>query len=137
MAEIVHAVGTIIENEKGEILLLKRHKNDPEGETWGLVGGKIDKGEDAITAAVRETQEEINLTLNKDDLENVKSYHWDRDDLDIYFEVFRTKLIKQESEFVLPENEVTEYLWIKPLEALNKPDLMQGLYPILKDISNS
>ncbi|MDQ3099599.1 MAG: NUDIX hydrolase [bacterium] len=39
MADKVYAVGTIIENEKGE--------------TWGLVGGKIDAGGDAITAAVR------------------------------------------------------------------------------------
>lgn len=137
MADTVHAVGTIIENEKGEMLLLKRHKNDPEGETWGLVGGKIDKGEDAIAAAVRETKEEINLDLKKEALTYIESYHWDRNDLDIYFEVFQTKIIKQESDFVLPEDEVTEYLWVTPQEALKKSDLMQGLYPILKDLINT
>ena len=43
MANQVHAVGTIFENNKGEILVLRRHKDDPEGNTWGLVGGKIDR----------------------------------------------------------------------------------------------
>jgi 8-oxo-dGTP diphosphatase len=133
MAEKVHAVGTIIENEKGEILLLKRHKNDPEGETWGLVGGKIDDGENGITAAIREINEEIGIHLSANQLVFIKGFHWDRADLDIYFDVFKTSLISQSSEFKLPENEITEYLWIFPNDAKKRPDLMQGLYHILEE----
>lgn len=137
MATKVHAVGTVIENELGEILLLKRHKNDPEGETWGLVGGKIDTGESSLQAAVRETYEEIGLQIKSDQLQFIKSYHWDREDLDIHFEVFKAAVSNLNTEFILPENEITEYLWIYPREALNRPDLMTGLYPILKDLQNN
>jgi len=55
----VHAVGVLFEDIDGEILILKRHENSPEGNTWGLVGGKIDNGEDGRTAAIRESEEEI------------------------------------------------------------------------------
>jgi ADP-ribose pyrophosphatase YjhB (NUDIX family) len=50
----------IIINEKGETLFLLRAKK-PFG--WGLVGGKLDEGEDAVTACLRETFEETGIKL--------------------------------------------------------------------------
>lgn len=50
----------IIINEKGETLFLLRAKK-PFG--WGLVGGKLDEGEDAMTACLRETFEETGIKL--------------------------------------------------------------------------
>lgn len=133
MADKVRAVGTIIENTMGEILLLKRHKNDPEGEAWGLVGGKIDDGESSIEAAVREIVEEIGLVVTVAELAKLKVYRWNRADLDIYFETFMLKFHRRQELFVLPQNEVTEYTWIDPKLAYQRNDLMQGLYPILAD----
>jgi 8-oxo-dGTP pyrophosphatase MutT (NUDIX family) len=57
MAKKTHAVGVIFEDLDGKILVLRRHIDDPEGGTWGLVGGKLDGGEDAISAAMREVEE--------------------------------------------------------------------------------
>jgi ADP-ribose pyrophosphatase YjhB (NUDIX family) len=42
----MHAVGIIFEDKYRNILVLKRHHNSLEGTTWGLVGGKVDEGED-------------------------------------------------------------------------------------------
>lgn len=89
MAKKIHAVGVIFENEHKEILVLRRHPQDPEGATWGLVGGKIESDETKEITAIRETQEEIGHTIDPSKLEFIKTYHWDRADLDITFEVFR------------------------------------------------
>ena len=133
MAKQVHAVGVIFENEHEQILVLRRHPQDPEGATWGLVGGKVDAGEDKIQTAVRETQEEIGHTIDPVQLQFLKTYHWDRDDLDITFEVFKLKTLTSDVTLELEENESTEYMWAKPLELHKRPDLMVGLYPILED----
>lgn len=133
MPDTVHAVGTIIENERGEILVLKRHKHDPEGNTWGLVGGKIDPGETKEQAAVREIKEEINLKVDIDDLEFLQTFHWNRSDLNIIFDVFKLSFKKNSHYFVLPENEITDYMWELPENLNQRSDLMIGLYDILKN----
>lgn len=133
MTKQVHAVGVIFENEDEEILVLRRHPQDPEGTTWGLVGGKVDPGENRTQTAVRETQEEIGHTINPVQLQFLKTYHWDREDLDITFEVFKLKTLANDVTLELEENESTEYMWAKPRELQKRPDLMVGLYPILQD----
>lgn len=54
----------VLRNEKGEILLLKRSTQDDfmPGKWW-LPGGKIDPGEDPITAAERELFEESGIDM--------------------------------------------------------------------------
>lgn len=56
------AVGGVVENERGEILLVK-HIN---GE-WACPGGQVENGENLIDALKREIYEEsgINVTVNK------------------------------------------------------------------------
>jgi ADP-ribose pyrophosphatase YjhB (NUDIX family) len=53
-------VDLIIENKKGEILLIER-KNIPYG--WALPGGFVDYGESLEHAAQREGKEETNLDI--------------------------------------------------------------------------
>ena len=54
--------GAAILNEAGELLLLQRLK-EPEAGAWGLPGGKIDFGEQAKVAVVREIQEELGVVI--------------------------------------------------------------------------
>jgi len=46
-----------------KILLTKRSKFIPEGGKWCLAGGKIDTGETALNALIREIKEEIGLQV--------------------------------------------------------------------------
>jgi 8-oxo-dGTP diphosphatase len=133
MAKQVHAVGVIFENEQGQILVLRRHPDDPEGTTWGLVGGKVEPDEDKIQTAVRETQEEIGHIIDPAQLQFLQTYHWDREDLDITFEVFKLQTMTADVTLELAQDESTEHWWADPHDLQKQPDLMTGLYPILEE----
>ena len=58
------AVKSIITNEAGEMLLLRRSAaNSSFVGCWELPGGKVDPGEDFATAVLRETKEETGLDV--------------------------------------------------------------------------
>jgi len=133
MAKKVHAVGVIFEDHEGRILVLRRHAEDPEGGKWGLPGGKIESDETAVSAAVRETEEEIGHQVDSTQLKFLKRYRWDREDLDLVFEVFKLSIEAEEMSIALDSTESTEYVWLPPHELHPRADLMMGLYPILQE----
>ena len=53
-------VGCFVEYNN-KFLLLQRHGSKPEGNHWGLPGGKIDKRESKLQAIVREIKEELDV----------------------------------------------------------------------------
>lgn len=54
-----------IRNSKGEYLISQRSADRPTFPLmWECVGGSVVKGEDSLTGALRETQEEVGLTLS-------------------------------------------------------------------------
>ena len=62
-AEGKEYVDIVICNRDGQILLLKRSKEDDyEPQTWSLPGGKVESSESSIAAIERETEEETGLT---------------------------------------------------------------------------
>lgn len=135
MAKTWHAVGILIEDGKGELLVTLRHKNRPEGGVYGLVGGGIEKSETKLEAAVREVFEETKLIVNPSQLEFLKTYdkEWQSTGFDIKFDLFRLRLNVQPKIFIKPD-EATSYLWESPKKLYKRKDLMKGLYIILKDI---
>lgn len=57
-----------IRNSKGEYLMSQRSADRPTFPLmWECVGGSVTKGEDSLTGALRETQEEVGLTLPPED----------------------------------------------------------------------
>ncbi len=48
--------------DNGKLLLAKR-KKAPEAEHWGILGGKLEKGEILKEAAIREAEEECGLRI--------------------------------------------------------------------------
>jgi 8-oxo-dGTP pyrophosphatase MutT (NUDIX family) len=134
MAKVVHAVGVIFEDPQGRILVLKRHPLDPEGKKWGLVGGKVDPRERPEQTAAREVEEEIGHRLEPSHLEHLKSYHWERGDMVIDFEVYRLHVLPEEVIIELDATESTHYRWLTPVQLYERTDLMEGLYPILEEV---
>ncbi|UUI66882.1 NUDIX hydrolase [Cellulomonas wangsupingiae] len=63
------AARVILLDEHDRVLLVRGHDVDaPDRSWWFTVGGGIDAGEDARTAAVREVREETGIVLAPDDL---------------------------------------------------------------------
>jgi ADP-ribose pyrophosphatase YjhB (NUDIX family) len=54
---IVPSVNVVVENDEGEILIIRRTDND----NWALPGGAVDLGESVTQAAIRETKEETGI----------------------------------------------------------------------------
>jgi 8-oxo-dGTP pyrophosphatase MutT (NUDIX family) len=56
---LVPSVNTIVRNEAGDVLLIRRTDND----NWSLPGGAMDLGESLGEAAIRETLEETGIRV--------------------------------------------------------------------------
>jgi ADP-ribose pyrophosphatase YjhB (NUDIX family) len=67
------AVGTIITDDRDQIVLVKRAIEPGYGK-WVFPGGYVDRGEDVKVAAVREAREEAGLDIQLGRLINVYSY---------------------------------------------------------------
>lgn len=65
----ISVVGVVIINENNEVLLQKRSRfKRANPSKWGVCGGKVDLGETPLDAGVRETLEEIGISLNSNEL---------------------------------------------------------------------
>ena len=72
-------------------------------------GGHIDEGEDPLTTAIRETKEEIGLTLTPEELHFVCEYATDEKLISVYL----TDRTGKNDEFVLDKEEVESIEWIE------------------------
>ncbi len=100
-----------------EILLQKRAASK---RTWPnrfdiSAAGHIDLGESAITAAVRETQEEIGLTVKDDDLELISVQRAylvaENDAIENEFQWVYLYELSASNKFSLQESEVASTIW--------------------------
>lgn len=63
-----------IRNSKGQYLISQRSADRPTCPLlWECVGGSVVKGEDSLTGALRETQEEVGIVLSPEDGKRVYS----------------------------------------------------------------
>ena len=67
------AVGTIIDDGRGRVVLVKRAIEPGYGK-WVFPGGYVDRGEHVLAAALREAREEVGLTVEIAGLVDIYSY---------------------------------------------------------------
>ncbi len=115
----IEAAGSFIEHQN-KILLLKRAPEKKGGGKWGLPAGKLEPGESALQAAIRELFEETGIEAVDHQLEFFKK-SFVKDGPTLYlFHLFHLK-------FDIPPNNIqlnhehTEYKWLTPHEALTFP----------------
>lgn len=63
LPEIVVVVA-IIENAHNRILVTQRAKHGPQPDLWEFPGGKVEPGEDPVSALKRELREELGITID-------------------------------------------------------------------------
>jgi len=59
----VHVAVAVIVNSGNEVLIALRHLHQHQGGLWEFPGGKVETGETVFNALVRETQEELAVTI--------------------------------------------------------------------------
>jgi nucleoside triphosphatase len=123
-------VGAIIQNNKGEVLLLKMSSTQGvfPGK-WGLVGGGVEEAETMEEALVREVREETGLEIKDikpfqfaDDKQDKLMPDGSRQALYMIYLVFDAKVVGGEIKL---NQEWSEGAWVKPEEVgsfdLNPP----------------
>jgi len=68
---VIPAVYMLIKDADGKTLFLRRHLTGYMDGHFSLVAGHVERGETPVIAAIREAQEEVDLTLKVADLQVV------------------------------------------------------------------
>lgn len=111
-------VGALILDEKGRIFLVKAPKWRGK---YALVGGHVEFGESLESALKREVKEETNLDVSGLDFLGLQeAIYSDAFSEKKHFIFFDYACRAKEGEVILNE-EATDYLWVRPEEALLLP----------------
>ncbi|HDR68394.1 MAG TPA: NUDIX domain-containing protein [Bacteroidaceae bacterium] len=124
----VEAAGGLVTNKKGEFLIMMR-----DG-IWDLPKGKLDKGEDYQTAALREVEEEVGLSGLRLIQQIVSTYHT--------YHLSEDRVLKKTKWFEIcydgddipkPQlsEKITEIRWVKPGET---DFIRKNTYPSVLDV---
>ena len=115
----------------GKMLIVFRHPDKPQPETWGLPAGKMDPGETKEETMLRELKEETGFQATREQLQYLGGSDWQFPELFIHFHTFRIDLNKRFEPKLIP-GEHTDAQWITPDECYAKPNLIPGLRAKLK-----
>lgn len=100
-----------------KFLLLLRQDFKSEGNKWGVPAGKVEQGESAEEALVREIQEEIGLELSRERITFFDTVYVRYPDYDFVYHMFRAAF-EEEPTIVLNLGEHKDFRWASTPEAL-------------------
>ena len=123
--DIIHrAVGILIFNQKGELLIQKRSltKDTFPGCWEHSVGGHVDKNDNYLNTAVRELEEEVGLKVDPQELENLGKMLLKMPSESEYWTMY--KLTTTYTDFKINKEEITEvkFLSLDDLKLALKDD---------------
>ncbi len=124
----VTAAGGLVENEKGEVLLIFRKGK------WDLPKGKLDKGETIEQCAVREVEEETGLkdiVLKK--LITITYHTYDEFGKHILKDSHWYNMNVNGKQTIVPQTKegITEIRWVKKKDL---KDYFKNIFPSVKDV---
>jgi 8-oxo-dGTP pyrophosphatase MutT (NUDIX family) len=122
---IFEVVGCLIEYD-GAILLLRRNQQKEQGGQVGMPAGKIDAGEDPLSAIQREIKEEAGISVDKEKIEFVQKMYERYPDYDFIYHLYKTRL-EGAPKVILNPVEHTDYIWLTPEKVLEQKDLIEDL----------
>ena len=95
-------------NSAGQVLLTQRHPDIPFGLKWACTGGSAITGEDTLTAALRETREEIGLEILPQQMVLVAQERR----LHSFLDTFVVCMDVKDSQIVMQPEEVVDFCWV-------------------------
>ena len=102
----------------GDILLLQRHSEHKHSSKWGLPAGKLEKGETAEQAIIREIEEETGLNIHRHQLTFRDVLYVSQPDKKYLYHSFHTKLAIRPTIRINPP-EHKQHDWFTTSEALS------------------
>ncbi len=114
-------------NSKGQMLIQKRDPRKAFGNRWDVsAGGAVSSGEDSLTAALRESEEELGIHFEEKDLTKLMTLYYDETVHDIYGAIKDINL----EDLTLQEGEVIEARWVsvEELDAMIDSGEFLGIY---------
>ncbi|WP_424769420.1 NUDIX hydrolase [Paenibacillus sp. sgz302251] len=106
------AVGGIVENEQGHVLLVKTQHGE-----WVFLGGQVEVGENLIDALIREIKEESGIVVIVSNLIGVYSntgiYKWHDGVTDVPTKVILDFMCKPVGGELCTSEETSEVLWFE------------------------
>ncbi|HQV23803.1 MAG TPA: 8-oxo-dGTP diphosphatase MutT, partial [Agitococcus sp.] len=122
---MLNVVAAVIHNPQGQLLLAQRPLHKHQGGLWEFAGGKIDSGETAEQALVRELQEELGITATQYRPLLTVEHHYP--DKSVRLNVFRVTAFEGQAHGA----EGQPIVWVKP-ENLHDYQFPAANLPILK-----
>lgn len=120
------AVGVIIENDRGEILLINAYRYVTNSTGWEIPAGGVENSETPLVAAKREVLEETGYNVTEPKF--IYSYNPSNGMSDEVVNIVRCKAINNIDKF--DKNEVKEFKWFpvgKIKEMIRKNEIKCGL----------
>jgi len=122
-------VAGIIYNDKGEILITKRHEKDsPHKNLWEFPGGKVELSEQPIQALQRELEEELGIQVENIKIYDAVQYEYEKFVAFILFYKCKHKGGK------VKLNVHTDYKWCK-IEELPEVEFLPADFVVVKKIT--
>ena len=110
----------MVQNQKGEVLMGKIERGHFTGH-WTLPGGYIDHDEHPAIGCVRETLEEMGIVIElNDEAPIVTQRIFTNEGISFVSFTYQSHWDGDDSQITLKENEISEFAWLSPKEALSR-----------------
>ena len=110
----------MILHSEGKVLMDKIERGHFVGH-WTLPGGYMDHDEHPAVGCVRETLEEMGISiLLNDDAPIVTQRIFSREGISFVSFTYQAEWNGEDSEIMLKENEISDYVWLSPSEAISR-----------------
>lgn len=108
-----------------KFLFLKGLTSKAHGETWGIPGGKCEKGETALEAIIREVLEETGIALQSSKIRDCKVVYFRHPTIDFTYHMFEYTL-ESSPKVQIQKDEHSDFRFLTLQEALESLPLIPG-----------
>jgi len=106
------SVAVVVQNERGEVLLIKSNRYVTQSEEWEIPAGRVDNGEMSIKAAAREVLEETGYVVSEPKL--LYKYNPNNGISDQVAAIYKANALNQTGQF--DTKEVMDVRWVSKAE---------------------
>lgn len=104
-------VSALIKNNRGQYLISRRSEIKSSGSILETVGGSAVKGDDSLSAIIREIKEELGLTVAPQEMKFLKRLSFETQ-CSVLFDIWKLDMEIDLDSLILQAEEVAEVFWL-------------------------